>query len=124
MAQLSLQRIRFVIWGEALGLLPSPDGISQPHNRAEHRADIKAALWEIVNDLLSTIHICLQPIWIPKLRDQFDMKTKRKGNPSAEGSVDTSSLTDLQNLHFQILLLCMHQTMNVREAPNMEFLAI
>ncbi|KAH7309219.1 prion-inhibition and propagation-domain-containing protein [Stachybotrys elegans] len=39
--QLALQRLRLVIWGETLGLVPAPNGGAVPYNRALERKDIR-----------------------------------------------------------------------------------
>ncbi|KAH8886438.1 hypothetical protein GQ53DRAFT_658173, partial [Thozetella sp. PMI_491] len=49
--QLSLQRLRLVLWGETLGLVPDPDGKRKPYNSAVDRADIRPAIGSTLNHL-------------------------------------------------------------------------
>lgn len=49
--QLSLQRIRLVLWGESLGLVPGPKGKRIPYNKAVDRPDIRPAIASSLNHL-------------------------------------------------------------------------
>ncbi|KAK8102152.1 mapkkk cascade protein kinase regulator ste50 [Apiospora sp. TS-2023a] len=55
--QLSLQRIRLALWGETLGLLPSPPGQTRrvPYNRAMDRRDIKPSIVASLQQLLNLL---------------------------------------------------------------------
>ncbi|KAL2670080.1 hypothetical protein Neosp_014961 [[Neocosmospora] mangrovei] len=54
--QLALQRVRLVLWGEALGLIPDPTGSKIPYNKAIERGDIRPAIESTLNHL----HLLLQ----------------------------------------------------------------
>ncbi|KAI1337577.1 prion-inhibition and propagation-domain-containing protein [Xylariaceae sp. FL0016] len=49
--KLRLLQIRFVLWGEALGLVPSPDGTKLPYNPGLDRPDIRPAVENCLSQL-------------------------------------------------------------------------